>query len=60
MLLWFQLGLFLGYWDTFPCVWAHGSLLTQAISYSPGTPTGASITCRVIIDLSGHMVAIVG
>ena len=46
--------------DTFLCVWAHGSLCTQAISYSPGTPTGASITCRVIFDLSWNTVAIVG
>jgi len=54
------LGLFLGYRDTFQCVRAHGSLRTQAILYSPGTPTGASITCRVIFDLSGHTVAIIG
>jgi len=59
MLSWFQLGLFLGYWDTFPCVRAHSSLHTQAISYSPGTPTGVSITCRVIFDLFRNTVAIV-
>jgi len=57
MLSWFWLGLFLGYRDTFQCIWAHGSLRTQAISYSPGTPIGASITCRVIFDLSQNTVA---
>jgi len=50
----------LGYWDAFQCVEAHGSLSTLAILYSIGTPTGGSITCKDIIDLSGHMVATIG
>jgi len=57
MLSWFPLGLNIVFWDTFYCVWAHGSLRTQAILYSLGTPSGASITCWVIFDLSGHTVA---